>query len=91
MTASLTSYRATLETLRSAHRHHPGRLRDNNRVKNPHLPVRRRARKMQRFKSQRQAQRFVSTTSAIDSTFNLQRQIVSSKTLRTLSAAAFAK
>ena len=42
---------------------------------------------MQRFKSQGQAQRFVSTHSAIYNTFNLQRHLVSRKTLRTFRAA----
>ena len=46
---------------------------------------------MQRFKSQGQAQRFVSTHSAIYNTFNLQRHLVSRKTLRTFRAAAFAE
>ena len=68
----------------------PGRLRDNNRVENSHLPVRRRERKMQRFKSQGQAQRFVSTHSAIYNIFNLQRHLISRKTLRTFRAAAAA-
>ena len=63
------------------HRHDPGRLRDNNRVENSHLPVRRRERKMQRFKSQGQAQRFVSTHSAIYNTFNLQPHLIRRPTL----------
>ena len=46
---------------------------------------------MHRFKSQGQAQRFVSTHSAIYNTFNLQRHLVSRKTMRTSRAAAFAE
>jgi len=91
VTDGLASYRAALKVLKGQHRHKPGRLRDNNRVENSHLPVRRRERKMQRFKSQGQAQRFVSTHSAIYNTFNLQRHLVSRKTLRTFRAAAFAE
>ena len=83
VTDGLASYQAALKVLKGQHRHKPGRLRDNNRVENSHLPVRRRERKMQRFKSQGQAQRFVSTHSAIYNTFNLQRHLVSRKTLRT--------
>ena len=91
VTDGLASYRAALKILKCQKRHHPGRLRDNNRVENSHLPVRRRERKMQRFKSQGQAQRFVSTHSAIYNTFNLQRHLVSRKTLRTFRAAALAE
>ncbi len=51
VTDGLASYRAALKVLKCQTRHQPGRLRDNNRVENSHLPVRRRERKMQRFKS----------------------------------------
>jgi transposase-like protein len=91
MTDGLTSYQAALKTLKCVHRHHPGRLRDADRVENSHLPVRRRERKMQRFKSQGQAQRFVCIHGAIYNTFNLQRHLVSRKTLRTFREAAFAE
>jgi len=37
---------------------------------------------MQRFKSQGQAQRFVSTHSAIYNTFNMQRHLISRNTMR---------
>ena len=40
-------------------------MRANNRAENSHLPIRRRERKMQRFKSQGQAQRFISTHAAV--------------------------
>ena len=63
----------------------------NNRVENSHLPVRRREPKMQRFKSQGQAQRFVSTHSAIYNTFNIQRHLVSRKTMRVFRRAAMAE
>jgi len=91
VTDGLRSYPAAMRNLGCLHLHHPGRLRDNNRAENSHLPVRRRERKMQRFKSQGQAQQFVSTHSAIYNTFNLQRHLVSRKTLRTFRAAAFAE
>ena len=76
--------------LKCQSRHQPGRLRENSRVENSHLPVRRRERKMQRFKSQGQAQRFVSTHGAIYNVFNLQRHLISRKTHRTFRAAASA-
>ena len=91
VTDGLPSYGAALKVLKCQRRHKPGRLRDNNRVENSHLPVLRRERKMQRFKSQGQAQRFVSTHSAIYNTFNLQRHLVFRKTLRTFRTAAMAE
>lgn len=66
-------------------------VRDNNRVENSHLPVRRRERKMQRFKSQGQAQRFVSTHSAIWNTVKTQPHLVSRNTMRIFRAAAMAE
>lgn len=65
VTDGLKSYPAAMKKLGCLHLHDPGQLRDNNRVENSHLPVRRRERKMQRFKSRGQAPRFVSTHSAI--------------------------
>ena len=91
VTDSLASYRAALRELGSLARHKPGRLQENNRAENSHLPVRRRERKMQRFKSQGQAQRFVSTHSAIYNTFNTERHLVSRKTMRKYRDHAFAE
>ena len=76
VTDGLASYKAAKASLGCQHRRKPGRLRDNNRVESSHLPVRRRERKMQRFKSQGQAQRFVSILSEIYNTFNFQRHLV---------------
>lgn len=81
VTGGLASYKAALRDLGALNRHQPGRLRDNNRAENSHLPVRRRERKMQRFKSQGQTQRFVSTHSAIYNCFNTERNLVSRKTI----------
>jgi transposase-like protein len=91
VTDGLASYKAALRDLGGLKRHKRGRLRDNNRVENSHLPVRRRERKMQRFKSQGQAQRFVSTHSAIYNTFNIQRHLVSRSTMRDFRASAMAE
>jgi putative transposase len=44
--------------------------------------VRRRERKLQRFKSPGSAQRFLSMHAAVHNTFNLQRHFVSRSTLR---------
>jgi len=46
-------------------------LRENNRAESSHLAVRRRERKMQRLKSQGQAQRFVAIPGAISNLFNV--------------------
>src|SRR6201995_5862847 len=62
-------------------RHEQG-LRSNNRAENSHQPVRRRERKVQRFKSPGSAQRFLSMHAAVHNTFNLQRHLVSRSTLR---------
>ncbi|WP_338468154.1 IS6 family transposase [Novosphingobium sp. ZN18A2] len=91
VTDGLKSYPAAMKVLGCSHLHRPGRLRDNNRVENSHLPVRRRERKMQRFKSHGQAQRFVSTHSAVYNTFNTQRHLASRHTMRIFRAAAMAE
>lgn len=88
VTDGLPSYGAALEPLGCRSRHQPGRLRDNNRAENSHLAVRRRELKMQRFKSQGQVQRFVSTHGEITNLFNVQRHLISRSILRTLRATA---
>ena len=50
-TDGLASYGAALDQLDLRHLHRPGRLRENNRIENSHLPIRRRERQQQRFKS----------------------------------------
>jgi transposase-like protein len=55
-----------------AARHEQG-LRKNNRAENWHLPVRRRERKMQRFKSPGSAQRFLSVHAVVQNTFKEAR------------------
>jgi transposase-like protein len=64
--------------------HHEQGLRKNNRAENSHQPLRRRERKMQRFKSPGSAQRFLSTHAAVHNTFNVQRHLTSLATLRAL-------
>jgi transposase-like protein len=58
VTDKLRSYGAAKAQLGLSARHEQG-LRKNNRAENSHLPVRRRERKMQRFKSSGSAQRLV--------------------------------
>ena len=79
VTDQLRSYAAAKSELRLTARHEQG-LRRNNRAENSHLPVRRRERKMQRFKSPRSAQRFLSVHAAVQNAFNVQRHLVSRNT-----------
>ena len=88
VTDKLRSYAAAKTQLRLSARHEQG-LRKNNRAENSHLPVRRRERKMQRFKSPGSAQRFLSVHASVQNTFNVQRHLVSRNTLRALRSEAF--
>jgi len=85
----LQSYRAAFRQF-GLTAHHEQRRQTNNRVEVSHQPERRRARKMQRFKSTRSAQRFACLYAAVYNTFNLQRHLVSRPTLRTFRAQAVA-
>jgi transposase-like protein len=71
--------------------HHEQGLRKNNRAENSHQAVRRRERKMQRFKSAGSAQRFLSIHAAVHNNFNLQRHLISRSTLRIFRAEAAAQ
>src|SRR3989441_10149107 len=80
VTDKLRSYASAFRQLQLTCPHEQG-LRKNNRAENSHQPVRRRERKMQRFKSARSAQRFLNMHAAVHNTFNLQRHLVSRSTL----------
>ena len=87
-TDGLASYGAALDQLGLRHLHRPGRLRENNRIENSYLPIRRRERQQQRFKSQASAQRLLTTHAAIFNTFNVQRHLIGRPTLRRFRADA---
>jgi putative transposase len=89
-TDGLGSYPVALQALGLKHLHRPGRLRENNRAENSHLPVRQRERRMQGFKSQASTQRFLTTHAAVYDTFSVQRHLISRPNLRRFRAEAYA-
>jgi transposase-like protein len=87
VTDKLRSYRSAFQRLGLTARHDRG-LRANNRAENSHQPVRRRERKMQRFKSPGNAQRFLSVHAAVYNTFYHQRHLLNRPTFKRLRAEA---
>jgi putative transposase len=83
VTDKLRSYGSAFRHLGLTCPHQQG-LRSNNRAENSHQVARRRERKMQRFKSARSAQRFLSLHAAVHNNCNVQRHLVSRTTLRNL-------
>jgi transposase-like protein len=68
---------------------HLQQKRANNRAESSHVPVRRRERKQQGFKSAGSAQRFLSMHAATYNTFTVPRHLVSARTHRLFRAEAF--
>jgi transposase-like protein len=89
VTDELPSYGAALRDLSMTEKHVTGEG-SNNRAENSHQPVRRRERKMQRFKSAGSAQRFLSIHAAVYNHFNVQRHLISRKTHRLFRVGAIA-
>ena len=77
----LRSYSAALRDLALADRHVSGG-RSNNRAEVAHQPTRRPERQQLRFKSPGSAQRFLSPHAAMANHFNLQRHLISRRTLK---------
>ena len=88
VTDKLRSYGAAKSEIGLSARHEQG-LRKHNRAENSHQPIRRRERKMHRFKSPGSAQRFLSIHAAVQNTFNAERHLTSRRTLRVLREEAF--
>jgi putative transposase len=83
------SYGAALRELKLGRAPHTRRKRASNRAESSHVPVRRRERKLQGFKSPRSAQRFLSMHAATYNVFTVPRHLVSARTHRLFRAEAF--
>jgi len=81
VTDELGSYGAAKKNLGLKAVHEQG-LRKNNRCENSHLPIRRRERKQQKFKSPGSAQRFLNVHAAVYNLFNIDRHLVSRQTMK---------
>ena len=88
VTDKLPSYGAAKRDLVPGveHRQHKGL---SNRAENSHQPTRRRERQMKRFKSPRQAQRFLSAHDQVNNLFHLRRDHVTAGEYRAARTRAF--
>ena len=88
VTDKLRSYHVAFRALRLT-ADHIDKKRANNRAENSHQPVRRRERKMQRFKSPASAQKFLNVQSAAYNAFYLQRHLINRPTFKKYRTEAF--
>ena len=88
VTDKLKSYGVAKRELLPGVKHRESRYL-NNRAENSHRPTRRRERQMQRFKSVRQAQRFLSAHAFISGHFRLRRHRMTASRYRARRAKAF--
>jgi hypothetical protein len=89
VTDHLAAYVAAMSDLRLSAMQERGK-RKNNRAESSHVPIRRRERKMQGFKSLGSAQRFLSIHASIYNNFNTCRHLISAANYRQLRSEAFA-
>ena len=88
VTDRLRSYPAAFRAI-GLTAHHDRGLRANNRAENSHLPIRRRERKQQGFKSAGSAQRFLSVHAATHNTFYHQRHLTNRSNYKQLRTGSF--
>ena len=88
VTDKLRSYPSAFRAIGLGAEHDRG-LRANNRAQNSHQPVRRRERKLQRFKSPGSAQRFLNIHSATYNTFYHQRHLLKRPMYKGLRSTSF--
>ena len=88
VTDKLRSYAAAKRKILPGVEHRQSRYL-NNRAEVSHQPTRRRERQMQRFKSARQAQRFLSAHGRIHNHFQLRRHRLTASDYRSARTAAF--
>jgi len=81
VTGKIRYYHVAFRTIGLSAEHIDNKL-SYNRTENSHQPVRRRERKMQRFKSPGSAQRFLNFQSATYNTFYLQRHLLNQTTFK---------
>src|SRR6266478_8705156 len=89
VTDHLPAYAAAMSDLRVSVRQERGKRKDN-RAESSHVPIRRRERKMQGFKSPGSAQRFLSIHASIYNNFNTCRHLISAANHRQLRSEALA-
>ena len=88
VTDKLKSYHKAFQIL-DLKAEHIDKKRANNRAENSHLPIRRRERKMQKFKSPGSAQTFLNIHSATYNNFYVQRHLINRSHLKQSRAEAF--
>jgi len=88
VTDQLRSYPAAFRAIGLTAEHDRG-LRANNRAENSHQPIRRRERKLQRFKSPGSVQRFLAIHAATFNAFTHQRHLLRRPHFKELRAGSF--